>query len=171
MSMKIKGTEGIEFPDSTVQDTVGGAGSTTKTRFSAYKSVTSSGKAVGATVVYDTISWQTGTGYDLSTGKFTAPENGYFLFVATCELTVTSGLSAPNLQGVINKSGTPSYITGQQSAPVSTTSAHIISLCSVVKLNAGDTFEVLANADAGSGFAHVGSATATRFAGHLLSNF
>jgi len=65
--------------------------------FSAYKSSTSSnvtGDNTKFTIIEDTVSWNIGSGYDNSTGIFTAPETAIYLFTGSLDmLGLTSAIT------------------------------------------------------------------------------
>ena len=169
MTTKVEGTLGIEFPDGTTQSTASGF-NPIKTRFFAVKTTNTTGQGRPAKVTFDSVVWQTGTGYNSTTGIFTAPTNGYYLFCAACEATGT-GLVAPVLVGYKNKGGVQEATVGQQAAAVSTTSAKSAAISTVMKLNTGDTLEIDLSADGGTSITHVGNPQGTWFSGHILSTF
>ena len=131
--------------------------------FTAHKTVD---QTVFALIKFETVDFQVGTGYDPSTGVFTAPINGWYSFSAGLQIANTSGASITNGIGIAITSG-GTLNAAAQTVPIPNGSTLDFSASvNAIRLNAGDTVDV----EVGSiGVSNVAKASwFSRFSGFLL---
>lgn len=129
MTTKVKGTEGIEFPDATVQATAADSGPA----FLAKKSTTSNITSATTTVVVcDTEIFDTDNAYDNVSGKFQPSTAGYYqLNGAVC--VSGSGTLTGFVAASLRKNGGDITLIGAQSSGANTMVNYLAS--SLIYLN------------------------------------
>lgn len=132
-------------------------------KFSAYRHAAwTTSNASFAAVVFDTESYDTGSNYNTSDGKFTAPINGFYYFHGYVRTTTSAG-NANDI--ALYKNGSVAKYGVANKAAGAGTVALGIEVSSVLQLTAGDYVQVYhyANGQAGSVDESV------YFEGHLVS--
>lgn len=122
MTTKVKGTEGIEFPDATVQATAAYKGPAFKATLSASQSISANAEA---TVLFNTEEFDTASCFNTSTGRFTPNVAGYYAISAMLDIR---GTSLPWAIGTLQKNGVSNAVATVAAVTTNKVSASLSSL-------------------------------------------
>jgi hypothetical protein len=151
----------VDVSNASVRATIDGSGRVTTPNqpvFKAYRSSSTSGAGV---IAFNTIVYNVGSSYNNSTGLFTAPISGYYIFFF---LSIGTGISNTfrDVWGYVNGSITPSSF-GARPTNQTTDFSSAAAASNIVYLNANDTFGIYA-----SGSLYSDSNIWLQFGGYLL---
>ena len=164
MPLVLSGTSGISTNGSThaiVPDSSGRVLMPYQPAFCAHDDG-SSAYANNSTIVFNTVKFNTGSHYSNSTGRFTAPVAGKYLFYAQF-----LGETSSNTRTIAYLSFNGSTGSGDQTVEISATTKDYNSAqaTTIMNLAAGDYVSVLTS---GTNFPYAGSSFQNIFCGHLV---
>ena len=125
---------------------------------------TSSGDINSGTITYDSLTTNIGNGMDASTGKFTAPTSGLYMFTFSA---VSATANTAEVTFIVYKNSTRIFLIDDEEDKKSGANERNIAYSWMFDLSMGDTVHL----SMGSGGLHAESTAGhdqTHFTGHLL---
>jgi hypothetical protein len=145
---------------------ISAAGYVTKSSQPNFRATNGSGNIVAkGDVVFTSKDWDVTSSYSTSTGRFTAPITGYYLFSLTA-LYQNAG-SSPTWKINIMKNGVQDCVTGESQSNIWTSYNVLFNGSQIVSMVAGDYVNIYNDGTATVSSVHI-SSTQTKFSGYLL---
>ena len=113
------------------------------------------------TITYDSLATNIGNGMDSSTGKFTCPTSGLYMFTFSA---VSSNLNADELTIIVKKNGSQMFLIDDEEGTYSGAKERNIAYSWMFDLSTDD----IVHLEMSTGGLHADGADLVHFTGHLL---